>query len=70
MSMGDSWKGSTGKDFDNNYIFIQIEDGSRMDIDTPSHKFKKAIEYYNSTCTNEEDKLPLSSYFHRKSCDS
>ena len=33
--------------------------GSRMDIDTPSHKFKKAIEYYNSTCTNEEDKLPL-----------
>lgn len=59
LSMGDSWKGETGKDFDKNFIFIQLEDGSRMDIDTPTHRFKKAIENYNSACTKEEDKLPL-----------
>lgn len=59
ISMGKSWKGETGKDFDKNFIFIQIEDGSRMDVDTPTHKFKKAIQNYNATCTKEEDKLPL-----------
>ena len=59
ISMGESWKGETGKDFDKNFIFIQIEDGSRMDVDTPTHKFKKAIQNYNATCTKEEDKLPL-----------
>ena len=59
MSMGSSWKGETGKDFNKNFIFIQLENGSRMDVDTPTHKFKKAIENYNSSCSKEEDKLPL-----------
>ena len=58
FSMGESWKGKTGKDFDKNNIFIQMENGLRMDVDTPTHKFKKAIKDYNATCTNEEDKLP------------
>lgn len=58
MSMGSSWQGKTGKDFNDNYIFIQLENGSRMDVDTPTHKFKKAIENYNSSCSKEEDKLP------------
>ncbi|MBR1709977.1 MAG: tyrosine-type recombinase/integrase [Clostridia bacterium] len=59
FSMGKSWKGEPGKNFDNNFIFIQLENGLRMDVDTPTHKFKKAIENYNSACTKEEDKLPL-----------
>lgn len=58
FTLGDSWQGETGKDFNNNYIFIQLENGLRMDVDTPTHKFKKAIENYNSSCTKEEDKLP------------
>ena len=58
FSMGESWKGETGKDFDKNNIFIQLENGLRMDVDTPTHKFKKAIANYNSTCIKEEDKLP------------
>ena len=59
FSMGESWKGETGRNFDRNFIFIQLENGTRMDVDTPTHKFKKAIENYNSTCTKEEEKLPL-----------
>lgn len=59
FSMGKSWKGETGKNFDNNFIFIQLENGLRMDVDTPTHRFKKAIENYNSACTKKEDKLPL-----------
>ena len=58
LSLGDEWQGETGKDFDKNYIFIQLENGSRMDIDTPTHKFKKAIRNYNDSCTCEENKLP------------
>ena len=59
FSMGKSWKGETGKNFDDNFIFIQLENGLRMDMDTPTHRFKKAIENYNATCKKEEDKLPL-----------
>lgn len=59
FSMGKSWKGKTGKNFDDNFIFIQLENGLRMDVDTPTHRFKKAIENYNATCKKEEDKLPL-----------
>lgn len=58
ISMGDSWEGETGKDFNKNPVFIQLENGSRMDVDTPTHRFKKAISNYNATCTKEEDKLP------------
>lgn len=58
ISMGNDWKGETGKNFDKNYIFIQIENGLQMHVDTPSKKFKKIIDLYNQTCENEEDKLP------------
>jgi len=54
LASGEAWKGKTGKHFDDNYIFIQ-EDGQRMDVDTPSHKFQKLIKLYNLT---HEDKLP------------
>lgn len=57
LSLGCNWKGETGKYFDNNYIFIQIENGLRMDVDTPSHKFKKLIKLYNDT-HSEEEQLP------------
>lgn len=58
FSMGDSWKGKTGKEFDKNNIFIQMENGLRMDVDTPTHRFKKAITNYNASCTTDEDLLP------------
>ena len=39
----------------NKFVFIQ-SDGSRMCLDTPSHKFKKIIENYNKTA---EEPLPM-----------
>lgn len=58
MSLGDDWKGSTGKDFDNNFIFIDLKTGLMMSLDTPGHKFKEILDMYNRTCENEEDLLP------------
>lgn len=57
FTMGNIWEGETGKNFDENNIFIQ-DNGTRMDVDTPTHKFKKIIELYNSNCEREEDMLP------------
>lgn len=58
MELGTKWKGYRNKDFDENYIFIQIDSGLPMNLDTPYHKFKEVIERYNSSCENEEDRLP------------
>lgn len=58
LQLGSYWKGYRGKDFEKNPVFI-TEDGERMNLDTPSHKFKEILEIYNSQCENEEDKLPI-----------
>lgn len=58
LLLGKDWKGKTGRQFDQNNIFIQIKNGLPMDLSTPSHKFKEIIQMYNSTCTKEEEKLP------------
>lgn len=58
MNLGTAWKGHRGKDFKDNYIFIKLDSGERMDLDTPGKKFKKIIENYNSLCESETDKLP------------
>ena len=42
-SLGTAWKGSRGKDFDQNSVFIRLDTGERVDVDTPSHKFKEII---------------------------
>lgn len=57
--LGSKWEGYRGKDFDKNHVFIQLDNGQMMNLDTPSHKFKRIIELYNSSCNNEEDKLPM-----------
>ncbi len=58
LKLGTLWKGKTGKQFDDNYIFIQLDSGLMMSVDTPSHKFKEIIDMYNRMCENEEEKLP------------
>lgn len=58
LSLGTQWKGFRGKEFDENYVFIRQDSGLAIDVDTPTHKFKEIINYYNSTVENEEDKLP------------
>ena len=59
LSLGTKWEGKRDKDYDDNFIFIQSDCGLPMDLNTPYHKFLKVIERYNSSCANEEDKLPV-----------
>lgn len=51
------WKGYTGKEFDKNFIFIQMETGMPMDVGTPTHKFKEILKMYNET-HGSENQLP------------
>lgn len=47
VSLLDAWNGYKGKQFDQNYIFIQ-NDGSMMSLYTPGKKFKQLIDHYNA----------------------
>ncbi len=66
LKMGTAWKGhrDTVKDgkitdsFEDNTVFIQIDNGLPINISTPGHKFAEIIALYNATCEKEEDKLP------------
>lgn len=59
LKLGTLWEGYRGKEFDENYIFIQLKNGLRMDIDSPTQRFRSIINMYNETCENEEEKLPI-----------
>ena len=59
LKMGTAWEGHRGKSFDENYVFIQLQNGLRMDIDSPTQRFRSILLMYNETCEREEDKLPL-----------
>lgn len=58
LALGTKWEGERYNNYDDNFVFIQVESGRPMNLDTPYHKFKEVIEYYNSHCEREEDKLP------------
>ena len=59
FKLGTLWSGHRGKNFNQNYVFIQLDCGEPMSVDTPTHKFREIIDMYNRTCENEDDKLPL-----------
>jgi len=59
LKLGSLWEGHRGKEFDKNFVFIQLGSGLPMDVNTPTHKFKEILEMYNATCEKEEDKLPI-----------
>ena len=56
IMLGSEWRGFTGKNFDENYIFIK-EDGTQMSIWTPYQSLKNAIMQYNKHVP-ESEKLP------------
>lgn len=58
LKLGTQWTGKRGKEYDDNFIFINLGNGEHFDVDSPSHKFKEIIAYYNGTVEREEDKLP------------
>lgn len=59
LLLGTAWEGERGKDFDDNFVFIQLDSGKRLDVDTPTKLFKKILTRYNDLCEKEEDKLPV-----------
>lgn len=58
LTLGSAWEGYRGKDFDRNPVFIQTDTGRRMNVQTPTAKFRKILKAYNAT-VSEEDQLPL-----------
>lgn len=58
LKLGSAWEGERGKDYDKNFIFVQTDSGRRMNVQTPSEKFRSILANYNKT-VNEEDRLPL-----------
>ncbi len=65
--LGTAWKGhrngmkedgKTRDSFDDNNIFIQLENGLPIHLSTPNHKFHEIVDMYNATREKEEDKLP------------
>lgn len=59
MKLGSAWQGYRGNEYDNNFVFIQMDNGLNMCLDAPSHKFREVLTYYNDSCEKEEDKLPV-----------
>lgn len=55
LALGSKWEGKRGEDFDDNFIFIQVDSGRPMNVDTPYHKMKEVIERYNSMCAKGEE---------------
>lgn len=59
MKLGTKWQGER-QNFDDNFIFIQLDNGLRMSLSTPCHKFTSIIKQYNEQyAETETDKLPL-----------
>lgn len=59
MRLGSLWEGYRGKQYNENFVFINPENGSRMYVDSPSLHFRRTIKAYNASCENEADKLPV-----------
>ncbi|MDO4207592.1 MAG: tyrosine-type recombinase/integrase, partial [Lachnospiraceae bacterium] len=57
LQMGTAWKAFKELPQDDRPVFTQIETGKRMDVATPSHKFKDILDRYNASAP-EGEKLP------------
>nr|DAX04144.1 MAG TPA: Integrase [Caudoviricetes sp.] len=56
LQLGDYWKGSRGKQFQDNFVFIR-EDGAQMHVDSPRTEFKRVIRIYNSNIAKDESEM-------------
>lgn len=56
MLLGPEWRGSSGRDFDENYVFIK-DDGTQMSVWTPYQSLRNAIVQYNKRVP-ESEQLP------------
>lgn len=53
LKLGTAWEGYTGRDYDKNPVFIQTGSGKRMNLQTPTAKFRKILEAYNQAVAKE-----------------
>ena len=58
LKLGTAWTGKRGRDFEENFVFIRTENGERMNVQTPSAKFRKILVAYNKS-VDEEERLPM-----------
>lgn len=56
LQLGDYWKGSRGKQFRDNFVFIR-DDGAQMHVDSPRTEFKRVIRIYNSNVAKDETEM-------------
>ena len=56
LRLGDYWKGSRGKQFQNNFVFIR-DDSSQMHICSPRTEFKRVIQIYNTNIAKDETEI-------------
>ena len=56
LRLVDYWKGSRGKQFQNNFVFIR-DDGSQMHICSPRTEFKRVIQIYSTNIAKDETEM-------------
>lgn len=62
LQLGTAWEGFRGQEYGKNPVFIQTDSGKRMNVQTPTAKFKKILKAYNEVVVKEgreEDCLPI-----------
>ena len=65
MKLGTAWKGhrdglredGTQDSFEDNTVFIQLDNGLPLHLSTPGHKFAEIIALYNSAIEKEAEQL-------------
>lgn len=58
MEYGSAWEGRWD-DFEKQNVFIQVQNGAPIRVDTPTHKFREILNRYNASCESEDQKLPI-----------
>ena len=58
MRFGSAWEGRRD-DFEKQNVFIQVQNGKPIRVDTPSHKFREILDRYNASCEDEIQRLPI-----------
>ena len=56
LQLGDYWKGSRGKQFQDNFVFIR-DDGFQMHPDSSRTEFKRVIRIYNENVAKDESEM-------------
>lgn len=59
VALGSMWQGQRGRAYNENHVFIQLDNGLPVALETPGDIFHKVIDRYNEACDNPDDRLPV-----------